>query len=182
MLVVPPPPRERALSTSVRPSLSIGTLARSQTLNSPVVDLDDPLDFQTQPSSSGSSTVLDSPGASPSSSSSQSTLRVGHLFSSPRTAKERLQDMFPVLVSRTVDLWRALGSDGKDDKHALDLFNSPASTPRSSSETEYILPLSASPRKTAFELDSSPSPAPTSSRPSPVSFFLLMHSQLNLMS
>ncbi|KAH8113246.1 snare associated Golgi protein-domain-containing protein [Phellopilus nigrolimitatus] len=66
--------------------------------------------------------------------------------------------MFPELISRTVDLWRAI-RPGASAKHSAALFESPDSSPRSSTDTEYILPLSSSPRKTSFDsVDFAPSP------------------------
>ncbi|KAL5530684.1 hypothetical protein ACEPAF_6942 [Sanghuangporus sanghuang] len=140
-------PRIHSVSTGVRPPLSISTLARSPAVLFAAKELADS-DSSTHPSSpttsSSASFELPSPAfilpPLPSSKSHSDATR------------GLVQSMFPVLVSRTVDLWRAVRS--KDGKHTINLFSSPGSPgspPRSSTETEYILPLSASPQKSAFD-------------------------------
>ncbi|KAL5508293.1 hypothetical protein ACEPAH_5912 [Sanghuangporus vaninii] len=150
--LVPPAsrPRIHSVSTGVRPPLSISTLARSPAVSFTAKELTDS-GSSSQPSSSQSHSTTSS---SPSSSFPSPAFILPPLPSSKShsdVTRGFVQSMFPVLVSRTVDLWRAVRS--KDGKHTTDLFSSPGSSPsspRSSTETEYILPLSASPQKTAF--------------------------------
>ncbi|KAL5488094.1 hypothetical protein ACEPAI_6202 [Sanghuangporus weigelae] len=140
-------PRIHSVSTGVRPPLSISTLARSPAVSFAAKELADS-DSSSQPSSQADSII---------SSSASSPLPSPAFILPPRPSSKNhsdatrglVQSMFPVLVSRTVDLWRTVRS--KDGKHSTNLFSSPVSSPRSSTETEYILPLSASPQKSAFD-------------------------------
>ena len=139
--------RARASSSSVRPPLSIATLeprvalptvpaAVEDSTLSPATDSraqgsSDSFASQQPPIPSYQPSPLPSPSPSSSSASSSST-----------------SSMFPVLVRRTVDLWHVLRY-GVEGKHA-NLLDTPDTSPRSSTDTEYILPLSSSPRKAAF--------------------------------
>ncbi|KAI5124931.1 hypothetical protein M0805_007358 [Coniferiporia weirii] len=155
-LLVPPhrPSRARASSTGVRPPLSIATLEpRSQASSSSVSVV--PLIGNCTSSPTGSCVL--SSDVSPSQQSSSFALPS---LSQPRNRSQDKRDwpMFPVLVSRTVDLWRALRF-GPTGKHGNALFASPSSSPRSSTDTDYILPLSASSQKTSFDVvDLAPPP------------------------
>ncbi|KAL5527346.1 hypothetical protein ACEPAG_6137 [Sanghuangporus baumii] len=150
-------PRVHSVSTGVRPPLSISTLARSPAVSFAAKELADS-DSSTQPSSQSDSTTSSS-ASSPLPSPAFILPPLPSSKSHSDVTRGLVQSMFPVLVSRTVDLWRTVRS--KDDKYTTNLFSSPGSSPRSSTETEYILPLSASPQKTAFDaadLDVPPRP------------------------
>ncbi|THH11490.1 hypothetical protein EW145_g615 [Phellinidium pouzarii] len=147
-LLAPPPrpSRARASSTGVRQPLSIATLetrcfASSCSVPLPVVD------NSLSPSDSEScASSLDS------SSSQNSPAFVLPPLSQSRTSPQNSpnQSMFPLFVSRTVDLWHVFRF-GATGKHTNAFFESPDPSPRSSTDTDYILPLSATPQKTSFD-------------------------------
>ncbi|PAV20850.1 transmembrane 41a [Pyrrhoderma noxium] len=148
---LPPPPkdrkyRSRALSSGVRPKLSIATLSRSATATS-------------QPDYLATASTADSASSSKeqSSDSLNSPVFIPPSLKSPRNLSPiisgrlaAIQNMVPVLVARAIDLWRVLRS-GPSSKLSADLFATPDSSPRSSTDTDYILPLSSSPRKASFD-------------------------------
>ena len=138
--------RSRALSSGVRPKLSIATLSRSATATS-------------QPDYLATASTADSASSSKeqSSDSLNSPVFIPPPLKSPRNLSPiisgrlaAIQNMVPVLVARAIDLWRVLRS-GPSSKLSADLFATPDSSPRSSTDTDYILPLSSSPRKASFD-------------------------------
>lgn len=156
VLLLPPPrpslSRTRASSTCVRPPLSLTTTAPRPRAGSYSVT-PDPSDAGSSQASSCASTSASSPA--------HETPTLDLSLPAPRRALRDALPMFPLLVSRTVELLRAL-RPGAPGKHAAALFASPLSSPRSSTDTEYILPISASPLKTSFDsLDLAP-PRPQS--------------------
>ena len=62
--------------------------------------------------------------------------------------RARFANMVPVLLSRSYDLFRAIFPGSS--KHRDALFESPISSPRSSIDSDYVLPLSSS-RKSSFD-------------------------------
>lgn len=148
----PPVQRARASSSSVRLPLSIATLeprgippalpavVGDASLSSTTVDsrAQDPTPAFASQQPSG----ISYPATLGSHSSSTSPSIV------PTASTSNTSSMFPVLVRRTVDLWFVLRHGGSG-KHAV-LLDTPDCSPRSSTDTEYILPLSSSPQKAAF--------------------------------
>ena len=128
-----PAARSRASSTSVRPPLSLSSLApraRAGSVSGPSCD-------SGAPSSSSSSS------SQPSSASSTPVDTLDPIELPSNRA------MFPVLVARFFQLARSL-RPRPPQKHAT-VLTSPIDSPRSSSDTDYILPLSASPSKASFD-------------------------------
>ena len=126
-----PAARSRASSTSVRPPLSLSSLApraRAGSVSGPSSDSGAPSSSSSSQPSSAPSTPVD-------------TLEPIELPSN--------RTMFPVLVARFFQLARSL-RPRPPQKHAT-VLTSPIDSPRSSSDTDYILPLSASPSKASFD-------------------------------
>lgn len=152
----PRPNRARASSTNLRPPLSLTTLSSRTTAGAFAGTQEHEPHAE---SASSESTCW-------SDQSSRASPKLDYDgFDLPPIPVERLQptsalgsNMFPLLVSRTVELLRAL-RPGASNKEKASLFDTPMASPRSSTDTEYILPLSASPCKTAFDdVDLTPPP------------------------
>lgn len=145
-----PPPRPhlraRASSTSLRPPLSLATLSPRPRAGSFTVP-ESSCSSSSSPISSCASTSTSSPAHEPPILDLQAPQPA--LSETQRTG---FWAMFPVLYKRTVELARAL-RPGASGKHATSLFVSPIASPRSSTDTDYILPLSASSYKTSFDAD-----------------------------
>ncbi|KAG0709706.1 snare associated Golgi protein-domain-containing protein [Suillus ampliporus] len=119
-LSVPPPNRSRASSTNIRPALTINTLQGRRRSSSLVLPL-----LQSEPSTPQ---VV------------QSHLEPSQLFASPESSQKH--SMFAVIASGCLDLLHV------PDRHSIN-WSTPSS-PQSTVENEFVLPISASSQQTAF--------------------------------
>lgn len=135
--------RSRASSTSVRPQLSVQSLSpRNRAASLSIVP--------PSPSHTNKSAIYPSPTSSCDSDHS-TVVQIDNSPSDRNSIKQSSSaSMVPLLISRVIQLVRAL-RPGASPKDTAALFVSPPASPRSSTDTEFILPVS-SPRKTAFDV------------------------------
>ncbi|KAG1752721.1 uncharacterized protein EDB91DRAFT_532319 [Suillus paluster] len=121
-LIVPPPNRSRASSTNVRPALTINTLGRRRS-SSLVLPIQ-----QSEPSTPSTPSLV------------QSHLEPSQIFASPEPSQK--PSMFAVIASGCLDLLHV------PNRHSINW--SIPSSPQSTVQDEFVLPISASSQQTTF--------------------------------